>query len=120
MQTVLVGKTAIFDQKSVKWLTKGYLRYLMIMAKVQQQERQQDAKGTIVSEYRSHEDYEVKNETGECLGISILVLYYGQLWETALDRLNHKIDGHLFTICHQGIRFGVYRKLHKVKYLKLV
>ncbi len=85
----------------------------MIMANVHQQERQQDATENILSEYRSHTDYEVKDKTGESMGISILFLYYGQLWESALNRLYHKIDGHLFTIMHQGTSYGVYRILHK-------
>jgi hypothetical protein len=60
-----------------------------------------------------HSVYKVKNEEGEAVGIDILILFYGSLWEFALKRLEHKIDGYLFTIQYNGKKFSVYRKLKK-------
>jgi hypothetical protein len=58
-----------------------------------------------------HPTYEVKNETGEPVGINLLQLYYGDAWEPALDRLKHQFDGYVTRIHHQGYHFKVYRKL---------
>jgi hypothetical protein len=62
-----------------------------------------------------HSIYKVKNEEGEAVGIDILILFYGNLWEFALNRLEHKIDGYLFTIQYKGQKFSVYRKLKNKK-----
>lgn len=45
------------------------------------------------------------------MGVNILILYYGELWQTALDRLNYRFDGHMFTIRHEGTKYTVYRKI---------
>ncbi len=58
-----------------------------------------------------HSAYEVKNENGNSIGIDILVQYFGNLWESALDRLNHQLDGFLVEIHHQGRKFMVFRKM---------
>jgi hypothetical protein len=58
-----------------------------------------------------HEEYEVRSESGNNLGIQLLVFYFGELWISAMNRLNHKIDGHLFDIRHQGACYAVYRNL---------
>ena len=72
-----------------------------------------------------HKAYEVRNESGKDVGIRLLVFYYGELWASAMNRLNHKIDGHLFNIRHKGACFAVYRNLetdpvNEHPYLRLV
>ncbi len=62
-----------------------------------------------------HSIYKVKNEEGETVGIDILILFYGNLWEFALNRLDHKIDGYLFAIQYESQKFSVYRKLKTKK-----
>ncbi len=54
--------------------------------------------------------YEIKTEEDHEVGVEILKLYYGNLWESILDRIHHKSDGHLFTINRHGDRFRIYRK----------
>lgn len=95
------------------------------MASVQFQEWQQETTTSIATEYRCHDAYDVKNEDGESIGIGLLCLYYGELWESALDRLIHKIDGHMFTITYEGLCYNVYRKVDEKQlsarpHLKLV
>lgn len=72
-----------------------------------------------------HTEYTVRDEKNQDVGINLLILYYGALWTKALDRLHHKIDGHLFSLRHQGQRYDVYRKVEtrtaeKRLYLRLV
>ncbi|MFO7560218.1 MAG: hypothetical protein R6X10_15400 [Desulfobacterales bacterium] len=72
-----------------------------------------------------HNEYEVRNESGINLGIQLLIFYFGELWTSAMNRLNPKIDGHLFDIRHQGVCFSVYRTLkinqmNEHPYLRLV
>ena len=64
----------------------------------------------LTSEYTFHPEYTVKNEDDHDVGIDILVQFYGEVWESVLDRVTGKIDGHLFAISHNGYRFDVYRK----------
>lgn len=59
----------------------------------------------------AHPIYEVKNENGQTISISILHLYFGETWEPAMDRLTHQFDGYLMRIHHQGSSLKVYRKL---------
>ena len=61
--------------------------------------------------YMEHPAYEVTNKDGDNVGVSILVLYYGRLWEMAIRRLDHKMDGYMFTIQHMNESFKVYRKV---------
>jgi hypothetical protein len=58
-----------------------------------------------------HPIYEVKNEYGKTMSISILQLYFGETWEPAMDRLIHQFDGYLMRIHYQGSFLKVYRKL---------
>ncbi len=58
----------------------------------------------------NHSAYEVINEKNDKIGIHLLVHYYGNLWRSALDRLNHQVDGYLLTIKHKGQTFRIYRK----------
>ncbi len=55
--------------------------------------------------------YFVKNEKDKNIGINILELYFGNLWQFTLDRLDHHIDGYLLTIHHQGHKYRIYRAL---------
>ncbi len=57
------------------------------------------------------ESYEVKDENGQEMSVDILLHYYGNLWESALDRLAHQCDGHLFTLSYKGQNLKIYRKL---------
>ncbi len=65
----------------------------------------------INSDYISNPLYDVKTETGNYIGIKILLEYFGNLWQIALDRIDHKIDGHLMTIHFHGQKYYVYRLL---------
>lgn len=56
-----------------------------------------------------HPRYSVVDPGGNDIGIGLLATYYGELWETVLDRLDHKLDGHLFAIFHGGVEFNIYR-----------
>jgi hypothetical protein len=56
------------------------------------------------------EKYEIMNEKGRQVGRDILIRFYGRVWESALDRLCHRSDGHLLTIRYQGENFRVYRR----------
>ncbi len=55
--------------------------------------------------------YEIKDEDDMNVALDVLTLYYGNLWESALDRLGHQCDGHLLTIQHEGQRLKIYRKI---------
>ncbi len=55
--------------------------------------------------------YEILNENGASVGPTVLSLFYGNLWKTALDRLSHQHDGHIITIFHMGQKLKVYRKI---------
>ncbi len=74
-----------------------------------------DMENKLLTSPVHHSIYIVKNEEGEAIGIDILILFYGNLWEFALNRLDHKLDGYLFTIQHEGHKFSVYRKLRTKK-----
>ena len=67
--------------------------------------------GNAAAEPVFHDRYDVRMENGSSLGINLLAIYYGELWQLAMSRLDHKIDGHLFDIMHEGRCYGVYRKL---------
>ena len=54
--------------------------------------------------------YEIKNEFGMEVCTGILRLFYGNLWEAALDRLNHRQDGYLRSLYHQDHEYRVYRR----------
>lgn len=57
------------------------------------------------------ESYEVMDENGQEMGVDILLRYFGNLWESAMDRLAHQCDGHLFTLNDDGRNVKIYRKL---------
>ncbi len=56
------------------------------------------------------EGYEVRDENGRKVGGEILIQFYGNVWESTLNRLHHKSDGHLLTIHYNGNQFRIYRK----------
>ncbi len=55
-------------------------------------------------------EYEVKDVKDQKVSLNILAIHYGNLWEFALDRLDHQFDGFLLAFWHQGQRFRIYRK----------
>ncbi len=67
-----------------------------------------------------HLNYEVRNDRGKISGRNLLILYFGNLWESALDRLDHQIDGFIMTINHQDRKFKVYRKINDERHLRLM
>jgi len=69
-----------------------------------------------------HPLYEVKDKKGKVVGVDILILFYGNLWESTLNRIEHQVDGYIHTIQHNCERFKIYRKLEPkedIKYPKL-
>ncbi len=67
----------------------------------------------VLPRYQEHSTYRVTNDD-ENVGIRILLLFYGNLWEFALARVDHQLDGYLFTIQHNGHTFKIYRILDDV------
>jgi hypothetical protein len=58
-----------------------------------------------------HSGYTVIDADGNDIGINLLTVFYGDLWEQVLERVCHKIDGHLFALTHAGRVYDVYRKI---------
>ena len=84
----------------------------MIEPGLREEKKNVEPEEKLTSEYTFHPEYSVKAEDNHEVGIDILVQFYGDVWKSVLDRVTGKIDGHLFTISHNGYRFNVYRK-HK-------
>ena len=61
---------------------------------------------------RVQNTYRIEDEKKGSVCTSILAHYYGSLWEATLDRLDHQMDGYLYTIYHQGQKYRVYRNLY--------
>jgi hypothetical protein len=57
------------------------------------------------------QNYEIRNEENIKIGFDLLFMFYGKLWESILDRLEHKYDGHVGTIQHKGHKYKIYRKV---------
>ncbi len=55
--------------------------------------------------------YTIKNENGLDVDERIMENYYGNLWRSVLNRLNHKYDGYLMTIHDREFTLHVYRIL---------
>lgn len=55
--------------------------------------------------------YEVKNQYGMEVCSGILQLFFGNLWESTLDRLDHQIDGYLRSLHYKGLEYMVYRRI---------
>ncbi len=53
--------------------------------------------------------YSVKNERGMEVCTGILQLFFGNLWESDLDRLNSQFDGYLRSLYYMGQEYSVYR-----------
>jgi hypothetical protein len=95
------------------------------MARTREEERGIGIREGDGSRKRPRIEYEVKSETGKDMGVKILALYYGDLWRSALDRLNYRFDGHMFFLWHEGKKYSVYRRVdtettHTPLRLKLV
>ena len=56
-------------------------------------------------------NYEIRNEENIIVGFDLLFMFYGNLWESILDRLDHQYDGHVSTIQHEGHKYRIYRKI---------
>ncbi len=54
--------------------------------------------------------YEIKNEEGHTESTDILAMFYGPVWQSALDRIQHKCDGTLLTLSLEGRKYFVYRR----------
>ena len=54
--------------------------------------------------------YEVINEDGETEDTALLFMFYGSIWESALDRLNHDCEGRLLTLSLHGRKYYIYRR----------
>lgn len=57
--------------------------------------------------------YEIKNEDGENESTDILAMFYGPVWESALNRLHHNCDGKLLTLSVDGRKYIVYRRFQQ-------
>jgi len=55
--------------------------------------------------------YKVKNGRGMEVCTGILQLFFGNLWESDLDRLNHQFDGYLRSLYYKGQEYCVYRTI---------
>ena len=58
--------------------------------------------------------YEIKNENGDTESTDILAMFYGPVWESALDRLHHECDGKLLTLSLEGHKYFVYRRCQQL------
>jgi len=56
-------------------------------------------------------NYRILSEDGCEVDVCVLLIFFGELWQAALDRLNHRADGHLLTIRHQGHALRIYRRV---------
>ncbi len=59
--------------------------------------------------------YEVRNEAGMQVCTGILRGYFGNVWEIALDRLDHQYDGFLMKFYYKGDSYRIYRRLESAK-----
>ena len=50
------------------------------------------------------------DEDGREVDLCVLLTFFGEVWQATLDRLNHRVDGHLLTIRHQGNILRIYRR----------
>ena len=77
---------------------------------------------TAVTYSSPHPVYEVKDKKGKVVGVDILILFYGNLWESTLNRIEHQVDGYIHSIQYNCECFRIYRKLESKedgKYPKL-
>ncbi len=59
--------------------------------------------------------YEIMTEEGKEADMTLLVMHFGILCQSALDRLNHNADGFIIAIQHMGQKFRVFRKVQSEK-----
>ncbi len=57
--------------------------------------------------------YEMTSVEGKTADMAILIIHFGLLCRSALDRLNHHVDGFVIAIQHNGRRYKVFRKLKR-------
>jgi len=53
--------------------------------------------------------YEIRNEDGGREDTGLLAMFYGKVWESALNRLHHDCDGRLLTLSLNGRKYYIYR-----------
>ncbi len=53
--------------------------------------------------------YEIRNEDGGREDTELLAMFYGAVWESALNRLHHDCDGRLLTLSLNGRKYYIYR-----------
>ena len=57
--------------------------------------------------------YEIRSEDGRFIDESILIRYYGNFWQSVMNRLDHDHEGYLFTIHDREAKFRIFRLLEK-------
>ena len=55
-------------------------------------------------------NYKVLSEDDREVDLCVLLTFFGEVWQATLDRLNHRVDGHLLTIRHKGSVLKIYRR----------
>ena len=56
--------------------------------------------------------YFVRNPAGLEVCKGILQMFYGNLWETTLDRMDTRFDGYVQSLYFAGEEYRVYRRKH--------
>jgi hypothetical protein len=59
--------------------------------------------------------YKVKNEHGMEVCTGILQLFFGNQWETDLNRLAHQFDGYIRSLYFSGQAYRIYRAVDDVE-----
>lgn len=54
--------------------------------------------------------YTVRNEIGMEVCTGILQMFFGNLWESAMDRLEQRVDGYIRSLHFHGQEYRVYRR----------
>ena len=57
--------------------------------------------------------YEIREESGLPVETDLLRRYYGAIWRSIMDRLNHCHDGYLLTIYESNRPLKIYRIVEK-------
>jgi len=63
------------------------------------------------SDLAFHPIYKVRNESNKDVSVNVLMLYWGNLWKSILDRQNYKCDGFIMTISYEGEKYKIYRNM---------
>lgn len=59
--------------------------------------------------------YQVTNKAGMEVCTGILQLFYGDLWESTMDRIEHRFDGYVRSLFFRGSEYRVYRLIGTVE-----